>query len=719
MDVPSRLKVGFDAVRHDLPITPAAPGSDSEHLAAAIEWLCRSQDVTDSGGSAASYNLVLGWDSAYPETTGYIIPTLYSYAATMDEPTVAERATRMADWLCTIQQPAGSFPGGTDTDGEPNVFNTGQIVFGLVSAYRETGTERYRAAAREACDWLVDQQTAEGYWDTYDYKGEVHAYTTRVAWALLEGATILPERREQYREAARRNLYWAAGLQRPNGWFEKANFERGNTPYLHTIAYTVRGLLEGGIRLEDDELTNAAMRTADKLLSIQQADGPLKGAYDESWLPSWYHCLTGNAQMALVWLRLFEHTGERRYLLGARQAIEFLKRRQVRGQSAQIDGALAGSYPIVGSYIYLRYPNWSAKFFADALLLSMALDTSDGDQREQAASTRQSRQEPKVRKGTDGGQSTATVAERTGNGQHAGRQAETAVSADQSQRTGQAPQTSTGTDRSDADSTEESEQCRICLLCDGETVNHWVADAITNAVERTDAEISLVVINEEAGLTGPENVKRGRKYPAYAAYWLGSQLVDTVRSDREDKESVHIDDLPGGDDAERIRTYPTEVDGLWNELPAGVIEEIDSQADLVFRRGFGLITGDVLSATEYGVLSYHHGDPRAYRGGPAGFWEYVNGEETVGMMVQKLTEELDGGTVLAYDEVDISQCDRWGEVRATLYDSSTELLADAIENVQSEGTDKLGDAEMGPVYNPPSAVELGEYLWKRYVGNRS
>ena len=283
----------------------------------------------------------------------------------------------MAEWLRTVQLDSGAFPSGTGGTGSPSVFNTGQIVFGMVRTHEETKEEPYRRAAREACDWLVDQQAADGYWDRHDYLGEVHAYSTRVAWALLEAAELLPERADIYREAARRNFEWAVGLQAENGWFDRAGFDAESTPFLHTIAYTVRGLLEGAIALEHRDFTAAARRSADALRSIQERHGTLKGAYDASWSPSWYYCLTGNAQMAIVWLRLYQVTGERSYLSAAREAIEFLKRRQVLAPTPIIRGALAGSYPIVGSYQALRFPNWAAKFFADALLLLRAIEDAD------------------------------------------------------------------------------------------------------------------------------------------------------------------------------------------------------------------------------------------------------------------------------------------------------------------------------------------------------
>src|SRR5688500_16063373 len=74
------------------------------HLEGAVRWLCRAQDK-GGGGIARSYSLrwnrahnKRGWLAAYPETTGYIIPTFFEYAVFTAEKEYAERAVRMAEW---------------------------------------------------------------------------------------------------------------------------------------------------------------------------------------------------------------------------------------------------------------------------------------------------------------------------------------------------------------------------------------------------------------------------------------------------------------------------------------------------------------------------------------------------------------------------------------------------------------------------------------------
>ena len=52
-----------------------------EHMHAAMNWLCLAQDIQNDGGVSLRYSLIDGWEKAYPETTGYIIPTFIEYAS--------------------------------------------------------------------------------------------------------------------------------------------------------------------------------------------------------------------------------------------------------------------------------------------------------------------------------------------------------------------------------------------------------------------------------------------------------------------------------------------------------------------------------------------------------------------------------------------------------------------------------------------------------------
>lgn len=95
------------------------------------------------------------------------------------------------------------------------------------------------------------------------------------------------------------------------------------------------------------------------------------------------------------------------------------------------------------------------------------------------------------------------------------------------------------------------------------------------------------------------------------------------------------------------------VEGLWSgkntvlNLSKESIKKIKAMnLDLIIRAGSGIIKGEVLNASKFGILSLHHGDNRFFRGAPAGFWEVLNKEPSSGFIIQQLTEELDGGNVI-------------------------------------------------------------------------
>ena len=47
-------------------------------ISEALQWIGRAQDNAPSadGGVARHYCLITGWGASYPETTGYIVPTI-------------------------------------------------------------------------------------------------------------------------------------------------------------------------------------------------------------------------------------------------------------------------------------------------------------------------------------------------------------------------------------------------------------------------------------------------------------------------------------------------------------------------------------------------------------------------------------------------------------------------------------------------------------------
>ena len=346
-----------------------------EHLGAAIDWLCLAQDVRngmpDAGGVSAGWSFEDGWLPSYPETSGYIVETFIAAARVLDRPDLLDRARRIVDWELSLQRADGAFPGHFGEPGsQPVVFNTGQIMHGMLAGHVELGRPECLDAAVRAGRWLARIQDPDGCWRDFEHNGVPHTYNTRATWALLATALIAGE--PALKTAAIRNLEWALAQQRESGWFANNAFVAGKDPFTHTIAYAIRGFLESGVLLGSRRYVDAALKAARAVAHAQRADGWLAGTYDAAWVPrARYCCLTGVAQMSINWTRCAQAAGASELRGNARMALSLLKRCQRLRDRGVARGAIAGSVPIWGAYSRFEFPNWAAKFFADALMMDL------------------------------------------------------------------------------------------------------------------------------------------------------------------------------------------------------------------------------------------------------------------------------------------------------------------------------------------------------------
>src|SRR5690606_5866621 len=106
----------------------------------------------------------------------------------------------------------------------------------------ETGDERFMDSAVRSGDFLTRMVVEEGVWNRALHHNIPHTYNSRSAWALLELHEVTGDAR--YAEVARANLDWVVAQQTEDGWFHNANFKPGELPNTHGLAYTTRGLVE-------------------------------------------------------------------------------------------------------------------------------------------------------------------------------------------------------------------------------------------------------------------------------------------------------------------------------------------------------------------------------------------------------------------------------------------------------------------------------------------
>jgi hypothetical protein len=354
---------------------PSGGPGPEDRLQATADWLGAAQDATGDSGVSWGYRLRSGWAPSYPETTGYIIPTFLALADRLADPTYRSRAERAVGFLSGLQFESGAFPGGrADRAAQlPSVFNTAQIIHGLTAWYRATGDELILKIARQAATWLVEVQDEDGAWRRHGYGGYPVTYTAHASCWLAELGVLIDDSR--FTAAAGRHLDWVLGQQDPgSGWFERSGFSDADhlarRAVTHTLAYTLWGVLYSGTLLKRADALAAIGMPARALAELVLTTGRLPGVVDAGWSgQASYACLTGNAQMKLVWDRLSEFDPDPRFPAAGARVMELVFAAQsVHDTHPGIRGGIAGSDPVWGAYIPNAFPNWAAKFFADAIL---------------------------------------------------------------------------------------------------------------------------------------------------------------------------------------------------------------------------------------------------------------------------------------------------------------------------------------------------------------
>ena len=351
----------------------SAPAPDYAACRGAVStWVQRAFATTRCGGASSGFHIFDGWGLPYPEVTGYLIPTLLR-AAQRSEPGNAAAllalAYRAGDWLAETRLPGGAicrkvwYQGNT----APSVFNTAQVIDGWCALAQHSRDERWLALARESADWMRAEQEVDGSWVRSAFNGIGHSYYARAAAPLAALGVLAGDKRCV--QAARKHFDWVLANQTSDGWFDHTAFGHPEVSTSHNIAYVFEGLLDGAASLNEERYVASAERGARVLRELFEQSGRLPGAFAPNWAArARWRCVTGEAQLALVWCRLSEMTGETAYWNAAIQLAHDVRRTiEVRADWPDVSGALPGSFPRWGQYDPFRYPTHAAKFMLDLL----------------------------------------------------------------------------------------------------------------------------------------------------------------------------------------------------------------------------------------------------------------------------------------------------------------------------------------------------------------
>ena len=128
---------------------------------------------------------------------------------------------------------------------------------------------------------------------------------------------------------------------------------------------------------------------------------------------------------------------------------------------------------------------------------------------------------------------------------------------------------------------------------------------------------------------------------------------------------------------------------------------------MVMLGGFGIVKEPLLSLAPHGIISYHHGDMRKYRGQPVGFWELYHNESQMGVTVQRLSAGIDKGTPIVEKVIPIEKDDNVKKLCERAMSSSVNMMHEAIQLVGDPSFCPNEICGFGPIYTLPN---LRQYL---------
>jgi methionyl-tRNA formyltransferase len=152
--------------------------------------------------------------------------------------------------------------------------------------------------------------------------------------------------------------------------------------------------------------------------------------------------------------------------------------------------------------------------------------------------------------------------------------------------------------------------------------------------------------------------------------------------------------------------------------------------DVLIRGGSGILRGGILTVCRLGIVSFHHANNMVNRGSPPGFWETYNREPSTGFIIQRLSEELDGGDVLYRGAIATSPT--YVVNAARLYLKANDFMHALLERIAKRGALPVCETKQPysyPLYTTPGVGaqinyllkifgRMGAKVWRKLRGHR-
>jgi hypothetical protein len=236
----------------------------------------------------------------------------------------------------------------------------------------------------------------------------------------------------------------------------------------------------------------------------------------------------------------------------------------------------------------------------------------------------------------------------------------------------------------------------VAVIVDHESISDWQLQSIIESSDLIDIKLILSCKNSP-----PRQVKFDN-LGYYGFAYIYAQCAERAL-------------VPLPDNWVEPMQFDSNIDGMWQSVPDEVLDMVNTQGvDVIIKFGMGLLRVPS-GLDDIPILSFHHGDPAYYRGRPAVFYEMLNNENYVGIIVQRLSNVLDSGAVLAFAEAQVVPYS-FKKTITNVYTASKYLLKRAILSHVSNTTIKITPTKK--LYKLPSnkcVIKLGLKLGIRFV----
>ncbi len=239
-------------------------------------------------------------------------------------------------------------------------------------------------------------------------------------------------------------------------------------------------------------------------------------------------------------------------------------------------------------------------------------------------------------------------------------------------------------------------KARFAIIIDRGRIQAWQYKALRANLELLEAPLVLNCTNTQS-----------RRRPLKWALYYGLNLISIRRGLGKFK--------PFNFDHTRWVDFKAIDQRPWQRIPADVAKIIEeNHIDGILKFGMGLLIDPEELGLKYGVLSFHHGDPKKYRGRPAGFYELRNNEVSIGVILQRISNKLDGGEIIAIANAKIdghSYC----KTLQNAYAISEQVLCRGLQHAfEGKSIDRRSD---GKIYSLPNNLEVlafaRDLIWRK------